>query len=262
MHVQSLHVYPVKGARGIALERAELLRTGFRHDRRFMVVDEAGVFLSQRGHPRLALVDVAIGDGTLRVGPITLALAPESGSRERRRVRVWDDEVDALVVPGDVSTFLSAHLGVRCTLVYMPDDVVRAVDPVYARAGDRVGFADAFPVLVATQASLDDLNARLAAPLPMNRFRPNIVLAGAEPWEEDRHPRVCIGEVTLRMPKRCARCEVTLVDQQTAERGKEPLRTLATFRSEENKVYFAQNAIPDAEGTVRVGDAARFLDQT
>jgi uncharacterized protein YcbX len=138
---------------------------------------------------------------------------------------------------------------------------VRPVDPTYAEPGDRVGFADAFPVLVATLSSLDDLNARLAEPVTMDRFRPNVVLAGSPaPFEEERHPRLRIGDVVFRTPKRCARCEVTTIDQGTAERGKEPLATLATYRRDGNKVLFAMNAIPDAEGVLRVGDPAAFLD--
>jgi uncharacterized protein YcbX len=146
----------------------------------------------------------------------------------------------------------------------MPDDVVRQVDLEYARPGDRVGFADGYPLLVASLASLADVNARIQSrggdPVPMDRFRPNIVVEGALAWDEERHARVRIGAVLLRMPKRCSRCEVTLVDQATAEIGKEPLRTLASFRSESNKVYFAQNAVPDMEGKVAIGDPVTFLD--
>jgi hypothetical protein len=255
-----LHVYPLKGARGIALEHAEVLPQGIRHDRRFMLVGEDGVFLSQRVHPRLALVEVAIGAAELAIAAsgshANVPLAPEG---PRRRVRVWDDDVDAIVVDGEASGLLSEHLGLRCSLVFMPDDIVRAVDPTYARPGDRVGFADGFPLLVAAQASLDDLNARLETPVPMNRFRPNLVIAGTEAWEEERHAGARIGELVVRMPKRCARCTVTLVDQATGERGKEPLRTLATFRAENAEVYFAQNAIPDQAGVVRVGDSVELL---
>ncbi|HVJ91358.1 MAG TPA: MOSC N-terminal beta barrel domain-containing protein [Labilithrix sp.] len=274
MHVASLHIYPVKGARGISLQRSEVLACGLRNDRRFMVVDDSGSFLTQRGHPRLALVDVALaGDRmTLSVAGKTaqVPLAPEG---PRRRVRVWNDEVEAIDVGGEAAELFSDHLGQRCSLVFMPLDVIRPVDPKYARAGDHVGFADGFPVLIASLSSLAELNARLArigAPaVPMNRFRPNVVVEGGEPYEEEQAITARIGPVALRTPKRCSRCAVTTVDQATAEKGIEPLRTLATYRtdaqltkgydrSQGKNVYFAMNAIadlgPGESAVIAVGD--------
>jgi uncharacterized protein YcbX len=141
----------------------------------------------------------------------------------------------------------------------MPDDVVRPVEAPYGAPGDRVGFADAYPYLLATTASLAELNARLDVPVPMNRFRPNLVVEGGEAYEEERHPRVRIGALTFRMPKRCARCQVTTVVQATAAVSKEPLRTLASYRTEGNNVYFAQNLVPDGEGILAVGDEVDYL---
>jgi uncharacterized protein YcbX len=254
VRVASLHVYPLKGARGIALNRAEIRYAGIEHDRRFMLIDENGAFITQRSHPRLALVETAI-DGHA----IVIAGVHVSAEGPRRTVRVWNDDVEAIEVHGDAPRRLSDHLGEPVTLVFMPDDVVRQVDLDYAHPGDRVGFADAFPLLVATQASLDDLNGHLGDPVPMNRFRPNVVVEGAAPWEEEYKTAAWIGSIEVRMPKRCARCNVTLVDQATAERGKEPLKTLAKLRAKENKVYFAKNAIPEAEGPVAVGDPVIWI---
>jgi len=154
---------------------------------------------------------------------------------------------------------VSSLLGWHCTLVFMPDSVVRPVDPQYASPEDRVGFADGFPVLLAARASLDDLNARLATPVPMDRFRPNLAVEGGAAFDEERHARAVVGELAFRMPKGCARCQVTTVDQATAQVGVEPLRTLARYRTVANKVYFAQNLIPDAEGSVAVGDDVRYI---
>lgn len=262
MKLVELHVYPLKGARGIALPHADVLGGGLRHDRRFLLLDAKGMFLTQRSHPTLARVTTAIEGSTLVLGTpgggsVRLPLAPEG---VRRTVRVWDDDVQAVDVGGEAAALVSSHLGEPCSLVFMPDDVVRPVEAPYGAPGDRVGFADAYPVLLAARASLADLNARLAQPVSMNRFRPNVVVEGGAAFEEERYGRVRIGALTFRMPKRCARCQVTTVDQETAAVGKEPLRTLATYRTENNKVLFAQNTIPDGEGTLTVGDAVTYLE--
>lgn len=261
MRLAEIHVYPIKGAHGIALSRADVLTGGLRHDRRFMLVDDEGTFLTQRDHPRLALVTTALASGTLAIDAgdarVVVPLAPSGGPP--RRVRIWRDEVEALEVEGDAAGLLSSFLGRRCALVFMPDSVVRPVNPKYAAPGDRVGFADGYPLLLAARASLEDLNARLATPLPMDRFRPNLVVEGGAAFEEDRHERAVIGGVAFRMPKRCNRCQVTTIDQATAEVGVEPLRTLARYREVDNNVYFAQNMIPDAEGEVRIGDAVVYV---
>ena len=265
MNLAAIHVYPLKGARGISLERAEALSGGIRHDRRFLLLDAEGAFVTQRSHPKLALVTTALTSEALAIGaPGTAAIeipcAPVTAGAARRIVRLWDDDVEAVDVGGPVVELLSDFLDARCSLVFMPDDVLRPVEAPYGTPGDRVGFADAYPFLLATTASLAELNARLAAPVPMDRFRPNLVIDGGAAYDEERYARVRIGALTFRMPKRCSRCQVTTVDQATAEVGKEPLRTLASYRAVGNKVYFAQNLVPDGEGTLAVGDAAEYLD--
>jgi uncharacterized protein YcbX len=270
MHLAELNVYPLKGARGIALDRAEVLRGGLRHDRRFMLLDAKGTFVTQRSHPTLALVVTELTDSelVLRTPKGDAARTPLRPDGERRAVRVWNDDVEAAVVLGPAAALLSEHLGETCSLVFMPDETVRPVEVPYGAPGDRVGFADAYPVLLATRASLAELNSRLSVAVPMNRFRPNFVLEGGDAWEEELHGSVRVGGLVFRMPKRCARCSVTVIDQATAQVGKEPLRTLASYRREntlsgvtkrDNKVYFAQNLIPNAEGSVAVGDEAVYL---
>ena len=270
MRIASLHVYPVKGARGITLQRAEVLASGLDHDRRFMVLDAAGGFVTQREHPRMALVNVALAPDRMVLGvageTASVPLLSDPRSLPRRRVRIWDDEIEVCDVGGEGAELFSAHLGERCSLVYMPPDVVRPVEAPYGAPGDRVGFADAYPVLVASLASLADLNARLVAAgsraVPMDRFRPNIVVEGGEPYAEEQTPAARIGSLRLRMPKRCARCQVTTVDQATAETSKEPLRTLASYRTVDRKVMFAMNAIPDlapdASAVISVGDMVDY----
>jgi uncharacterized protein YcbX len=272
VRIASLHVYPVKGARGTTLEHAELFASGIRNDRRFMVIGADGAFVTQRRHPSMALVDVAIaGDHmTVAVAGMTasVALAPLHLQRPRCRVRIWDDEVDAVDVGGEGAELFSDYLGERCSLVFMPPDVIRPVKAPYGRTNDRVGFADGFPVLVASLSSLADLNARLQQngmePVPMDRFRPSIVVEGGEPFAEDKAPMAHFGSVVLRMPKRCGRCQVTTVDQMTGATSKEPLRTLASYRTDANKVNFGMNAIPDlatdASAVIHVGDTVRYVE--
>jgi uncharacterized protein YcbX len=263
--VRALFVYPVKSCRGIALDRAEVRLRGLRHDRRWMIVDGAGKFVTQREEPRLATVDVTIDEERAALvlsasghGAVQLSLAPREG--ERATVHVWSSEVAALHAGDEAARWASALLGAPASIVFMPDAVERPVEPEYARSGDHVSFADAFPMLVATTASLDDLNARLEQPVPMNRFRPNVVVDGSAPWAEDRWRRLRVGTVPVRLPKGCDRCVITTTDQVTGDRGVEPLRTLATFRKIENKVYFGVNAVPDARGTIAVGDAVTVLE--
>ncbi len=268
MHVASLHVYPIKGARGLTLAEAELFASGFRHDRRFMLVDEDGVFITQRESPRLALLEAAIDRErmTLVVDRSTTSIELEGlAARPRRRVRVWKDEVDAVDVP-EGAALVSDLLGRRVSLVYMPHDVVRPVDPRYAQPGDRVGFADGFPVLVVSLASLADLNARLTAPVPIDRFRANVVVEGGEPFAEERAVGARVGSVRLRLVKTCPRCQVINVDQRSAETSKEPLRTLASYHTVASKVPFGMDAIPDLpsgnSALVRVGDEVVFEAST
>jgi uncharacterized protein YcbX len=255
--VTGLFVYPVKACRGIELKTAMVERRGLQHDRRFMIVDETGRFVTQRTEPRLALVDVSIRE---RDGELVLA-APglpalhvdvtEAGRRgERRRVQVWRDPVDAVDCGEAARAWVSQWLGKPMSLVYMPDDVERLVNPKYGGAGDIVSFADGYPVLLASTSSLEDVNARLAQPVPMDRFRPNLVVSGCAPWAEDGWAHIRVGEVAFRVVKACDRCTVTTVDQRTAEQGVEPLRTLATFRKKDNDVLFAQNCIPDSPGAI------------
>jgi uncharacterized protein YcbX len=262
--VTSLHVYPVKACRGIALRTAVVERRGLRLDRRFLVVDEDGRFLTQRTEPRLALVDVAADLGASREivlsAPGALPIRMTLADGEPRRVTIWRDEVDAVDCGDAAATWMSRWLARPVRVVCMPDDVERAVDPRYAQPGDIVGFADGYPLLIATTSSLGDLNTRLAEPVGMDRFRPNVVVSGSEPWAEDGWRRIRIGEMVLRIAKPCARCTVTTIDQRTAERGVEPLRTLATFRARDNDVLFGQNCIPESPGTISVGDPVAVLD--
>jgi uncharacterized protein YcbX len=183
-----------------------------------------------------------------------LEVAPESGSRPTSRVVVWEDECPAVDEGMDAAQWFSEHLGHPARLVRLADDDARPLASSSAQPGDRVSFADGFPFLLISRASLDELNRRLSLPVAMERFRPNIVVAGCEPHDEDGWHRLSIGEVVFRVAKPCARCVVVTVDQATGERGREPLRTLSTYRTVDGQVHFGQNLIHEGRGVVRVGD--------
>jgi len=262
IRLTGLNIYPIKSARGLALDESVVDEFGLRYDRRWMVVDEAGVFLSQRSHPRLALVVPSIRDGTLRVdapGMPTLQTPLHPTNTVATRVTVWHDTSPATWVGDRAAEWFSDFLGLPCSLVHMADQVVRPANPAFAPPGVRVGFADAFPFLLISEESLADLNRRLVDPLPMNRFRPNLVVAGGEPYGEDGWGKIEIGGVRLQVVKPCDRCLVTTTDQATGERGKEPLRTLATYRKVGNDVMFGQNVVHEGPGCMRVGDSVRLL---
>ena len=264
MHVASLHIYPVKGCHRIDRDRAELEPWGFAGDRRWLIVDDAGVAVTQREAPVLTQIRPALGEGglILRTGGRADLTVAEPVGGELTEVKVWSFTGKAARAGDEADGWLAPCSGVPVRLVWLDDPTRRAVDPAYGTAEDRVSFADGFPVLLGNLASLRDLNDRIAEsgsleePLPMTRFRPNIVLDGAPAWVEDAWTggRVRIGEVVFRVPKPCGRCVVTTTDQETGERGREPLRTLATFRNSGRGLTFATNLIPDGSGTIHIGD--------
>ena len=264
VRVVGLYCYPVKSCGGTSLANATVGPRGIVGDRRWMVVDETGGFLTQRDHHRMALVRPRpIANGLLELsapGMPPLTVAPSIG-HDRVDVSIWTDRCVAIDEGPSAAEWLSGFLEVRCRLVRFPDDAKRRVDPDYAGPNDEVGFADGFSFLLASCASLDDLNRRLAAPLPMNRFRPNIVVSGGEAFEEDRWKRIYIDGITFAVVKPCARCVTTTVDQQTGEASREPLRTLATFRNVAGRgVMFGQNLIHGQSGTLHVGAEVAVIE--
>ena len=252
-----VYVYPIKSCGGISLASADLGATGLLHDRRWMLVDEGGGFMSQRRHPRMALISTRVTPDRLVVsapGMPDMEVPLEGEHEERIDVEVWGDAQRGEPVGGSADLWFGRFLGTRCRLVRKPEDDVRPVDSAYARSGDQTSFADAFPLLLVSEASLEDLNGRLESPIPMNRFRPNLVVRGCGPYAEDGWEEVRVGNALFRAAEPCARCAVTTVDQQTGERGKEPLKTLATYRKADVEVLFGRYLIHTSPGTVSVGD--------
>ncbi|MEU6819624.1 MOSC N-terminal beta barrel domain-containing protein [Streptomyces atriruber] len=269
--LRSIHVHPLKAARGHAPREAVVEPWGLAGDRRWMLVDGDGRFVSQRPHPRMALVAAEPGPGGgIRVSaPGREALTvgvPDPGRTVP--VEIWRDKVEAVPADDAAHAWFSAHLETDVRLVHLDDPATRRpVDPAYGRAGETVTFADGFPLLLTALSSLDAVNSLIAqgdhsdeGPLPMNRFRPNVVVDGTPPWAEDDWRRVAIGDVTFRVVKKCGRCVVTTTDQHTAERGKEPLRTLARHRRFGDQLVFGQNLVPETTGKIRIGDAFTVLE--
>lgn len=262
LSVASLHIYPIKSLGGAIVTEARITDRGFAHDRRWMLVDESGLFISQREVAAMACLHCAPLDNGFRVTDTrdgeAIDLPWGIAEGELRRARVWDDEVDVLHASMVHASWFADKLDITCGLVFMPDRAQRPVDPRYASG--ITSLSDGFPYLIISQASLDDLNARMPAPLPMDRFRPNIVIAGGTPFQEDTWTETIIGDARFACVKPCSRCAITTTDQRTGERGKEPLRTLATYRrgpggSDAVKVDFGMNAMAIEGSIVRVGDS-------
>jgi hypothetical protein len=261
-HLSQLVVYPVKGCRGVPVSSVLPDARGLSGDRRWMVVDASGRFLSQRTEPRLALVRAVPGPVGLVLeapGMPPLALGAEAEG-PLRAVEVWDDRGEARDAGAPASDWLSRHLGREAHLVQLDADFERVASAQYA-PGTPLAFNDAYPVLVIGEASLGELNRRLERPLSMDRFRPNLVISGSAPFAEDGWRRIRVGEAVLRLVKPCTRCVATTVDQLSGATGPEPLRTLATFRRwNGGGVIFGQNAVVERPGQMRAGDAVEVLE--
>jgi uncharacterized protein YcbX len=256
--VSQLFIYPIKSLGGIALTTAQLTDRGLQHDRRWMLVDENNRFLSQREHAQMALFKIEVLAEALKVTyttdgtTINIPFIPQK--KDLLEVTIWDDTCTGQLVSDAVDAWFTVKLGIPARLVYMPDETLRAADPRYTTQGTIASFADAYPALLIGQASLDDLNSRLLEKVPMNRFRPNIVFAGGEPYSEDQMNHIIINGVDMYGVKLCARCVMTTIDQETIAKGKEPLKTLARYRRKGAKILFGQNLAFNSTGVISVGD--------
>ncbi|MHA6246526.1 MOSC domain-containing protein [Pontibacter sp. CAU 1760] len=264
LFLSDIYIYPIKSLGGIRLETADVEERGLRYDRRWMLVNEQGNFLTQRQHAQMALLQVALKEGGLevqhkqdKIEPLFIPFGAATG--QEIQVTIWDDVVLAQEVSQSATAWFTAALGMAARLVYMPPQTQRRVDPGYATHGEVVSFADGYPFLIIGQASLDDLNNRLEQPVPMDQFRPNFVFQGGAPFAEDTWLDFSIGSQRFRAVKPCARCVVTTINQQTAQKSPEPLRTLATFRQVRNKIMFGQNVLPVGTGAVKVGDGIEVI---
>ncbi|MES2267162.1 MAG: MOSC N-terminal beta barrel domain-containing protein [Bacteroidota bacterium] len=263
LSVSQLFIYPIKSLGGIELTTAQLTDRGLQHDRRWMLIDENNRFLSQREHAQLALFKIEVLSDALKVTYTTddtsinipfIPLKPDL-----LNVTIWDDTCAGQLVSDAVDAWFTVKLGIPARLVYMPDETRRATDPRYTTEGSIASFADAYPALLIGQASLDDLNTRLEQPLPMNRFRPNIVFTGRAPYSEDQMNHIRINGVDMYGVKLCARCVMTTIDQETTTKTKEPLKTLAGYRRKGAKILFGQNLAFNSTGIISIGDELSVL---
>jgi uncharacterized protein len=262
--LQSITIYPVKSLGGISLQESLVQVRGLQYDRRWMLVDEDGVFVSQREIPQMVTLGTAIeGDALVvflrndRKEYLKIDLEISAEETTGATLNVWGNVFEGLLLPKTYGEWFSDQLGRRLRLAFMPENAQRAADPRYAPAGQFVSFADGFPFLLIGSASLDDLNTRMETPLPTNRFRPNFVVQTSEAFEEDAWRDIRIGDAAFRCVKPCARCVLPTIDQDNAERGAEPIRTLAAYRMQDKKILFGQNLIwTDGGGpaVVKVGD--------
>ena len=266
--ISELAIYPVKSCAQVSLSSAKVDRFGLHMDRRWMVVDEKGKFITQRQIAKMCLISVSLIDKgvilkTASNGTCTVKI---ENLKQIQQVMVWEDRCKALDCGDEVARWLSDFLCQTCRLVYFPDEEFRQVDLTFAQKGDRTAFSDGFPFLLISEGSLQDLNQRILKANPqqsmleMRRFRPNIVVTGCEAFAEDSWKKIQIGDIVLRVVKPCKRCVIPTIDPDSGIKGDEPLKTLLTYRKQDNKILFGQNVIAERTGEFEVGMPVTILE--
>lgn len=269
MNLSEINIYPIKSLRGISLENSVIENRGLQFDRRWMLVNEDNKFLTQREFPKMAIVGVEITKNGLGVSADhkSLEIPFETETNETTSVKIWSSRCRAKVYEKKINEWFSDVLQTECKLVVMPEETTRKVNYFYAvHQTDVVSFADGYPVLLIGEESLNDLNARLKTPVLMNRFRPNLVVSGADAFAEDGWKQIKIGNVVFHIVKPCGRCVMTTIDQANGKKqGAEPLKTLASYRipkrSVKKKILFGQNLIAENVGEIlSVGDKIEIIE--
>ncbi len=268
--ISEIWIYPIKSLAGVRLNTTVVKQKGLQYDRRWMLVDKDGRFLTQREHPKMALFNVAMTNDYLTVS----ALANTTNAIDQSirielnaevpgsfsRVVIWDDEVDAVEVNSEYSAWFSKQLDIECRLVFFQEESRRDADPDYAKNNEQVSLADGYPFLIIGQSSIDELNRKLKEKVSIKRFRPNFVFSGGLPHEEDSWRNFMIGSVNFEGVKPCARCVLITVNPETGEGGVEPLKELSTYRKKNNKIYFGENLLARSYGEVSEGDVIEVID--
>ena len=271
LKLSEIYIYPIKSLGGIRLENSNITTRGLENDRRFMLIDENGRFLTQREHPELAIFQTEIDGETLMITnkkdgssvKVQTQYFNTELSNPSLNVQIWDDQTTAIEVSQEASAWFTQALGIPTRLVFMHEESQRKIETNYALTGNEItSFSDGYPILIAGQSSLDDLNNRLKNPVNINRFRPNFVFTNGEPFEEDDWHEFTIGDVRFFGVKPCSRCIMTTIDQETGEKnGKEPLLTLNKYRKAGKRILFGQNVLVSQLGTVSVGDVVTVLSR-
>lgn len=253
-------IYPVKSLGGIRLPAAAVMEKGLKYDRRWMLVDGNDIFMTQRVYPAMSLFKLEKKDNgfIIKNGKESIALPLNPAGEKIIPSEVWGSPVSTVEVSAEHSRWFSDRLGIACRLVAFPEENPRPVNATHAINQEHVSLADAYPLMIIGQASLDDLNRRLKDPVPMNRFRPNLVFTGGEPYEEDEWRNFRIGNNRFGGVKPCSRCVMTTVNQDTGEKGHEPLATLSGYRKRDGEVYFGQNVLAIDHYEIHEGDEISF----
>ena len=259
-----IRVYPVKSLPAIHFEQNEVQPQGLKDDRLYMLVDENGLFITQRKYPQLALIKVQQTECSFSFvaeNRLPITIDETNFQTETLKVKIWQDECVGLVADVKVNQWFSQYLGFPVRLVRYNHQAPRAIDGNYSQPDDIVSFADGFPLLVISQASLNDLNSKLETPVSMTNFRPNIIVDGCDAFAEDDWKQIRIGEVIFDAVKRCSRCVLTTVNPETGKRSEngQPLKTLSQYRKAEGGVFFGMNLIPRSAGTIQVNDMIEFI---
>ena len=262
--ISQLIIYPIKSLGGFNVSSAELTDRGLQYDRRWMLVDNNNKFLTQREHPKMCLLQTLIEKDELIIfykndkdDKIKIPLHPIP--TDTVKVNVWDDECEAQYISEAADKWFTKQLSMDCRLVYMPDSEKRMVEKEYAHEDEIAAFSDGYPLMIIGQASLDELNSRLTEHIPMDRFRPNIVFTGGKAFDEDLMEQLSINDINLFGVKLSSRCVLTTINQANAQKGKEPLKTLAGYRQHSNKIYFGQNLLFKQTGNMKVGNSINIV---
>lgn len=258
-----LYIYPVKSLGGISLTNSEVEDRGLKYDRRWMLVDEEGKFLTQRKFPEMVHFKLKlVKDGFQVFHKVTndaVIIPFETQSNAKINVDIWNDEVEAIIVSETLSSWFTDKLNFNCELVFMPDDTIRKVENKPWVKDEIVSFADGYPFLIISEESLDDLSSKLGKKLKMDRFRPNFVISGSKPFEEDEWVEFKIGSLTFKGVKPCARCVVTTIDQETGEKDFLVLEELGKYRKIDNKIMFGQNLLQLSNGSLSLYDKIEVI---
>lgn len=259
MHISALYCYPIKSLGGISLQTSEVEMRGLKYDRRWVLADGKNKFITQRNHPQMAFFDVAILEQGLQVtdrrDKAVFIVPFKTETADRQSINIWDDTVEVVRVSAAADAWFTQQLNMECHLFYQPDDSIRPTESEHNITGnEHVSMADGHPVLIISEESLADLNSRLEEPVEMKRFRPNIVISGGEKYVEDSLEKITAGSVDLYGVKLCARCVLTTINPDTAEKGREPLKTLMSYRKEGTKINFGKDFLIHKEGNLSVGD--------